>query len=574
MGDMRTLLLSMTLIFGPVIAAWAADWRSPVGPGWVLSTDQPLATLDPMEGDWQPVHWGHVEQRTPWFFRTTVEISPTMAAEPLALFITAVASSEAWWDGKPLAANGHVGDVATEIPGRLVGRFPLNREQAAPGQHQLLIRFSSAHAAQRIQTPVDELYIAPFGPHLEGMVGHYLPSLIAGGALLLALLVVVGLAWLTRDRSAGWLALACVGASFQLASETLRAFVNYPYPWHFWRMLGVASGAAMAGAGIVLFCNERFGRGRMARMVPLVYLIIAGATLALLSGSDMATFLVVIAAMMCCATLSIDGIRAGRTGAWFALAAILAVAAAMVSDLMIFLDRSLFIALVAIVVAFVVEHIRQFVQTRRERDQAQLRAATLELELLKRHLRPHFLLNSLTLLTEWLETHPQQATRFVDALGKEFRLLNRLMDRQLISLEEELDLCRAHLKVMELRFETTFVLDVEQDLHGIELPPATLHTLLENAITHNQYLTGQDVRFSLRVKHDTAVELQFIAPCGEPRETRTAGTGIETIRSRLKASIGPLADLRWELTQGACVTTITWPAAAEKGNPVGHRACA
>lgn len=401
--------------------------------------------MDQREGDWQPIHWSHVEQRTPWVFRATVKISPTMAAEPLAIFVTAVASSEAYWDGQPLAANGEVGGVATEIPGR----------------------------------------------------------------------------------------------------------------------------------GIVLFCNERFGRGRMTRLVPLVYLIIAGVTLGLFSGSDMATFLVVITAMACCATLSFGGIRTGQTGAWFALAAILAVAVAMVSDLMIFLDRSLFIALVAIVVAFVVEHIRQSVQTRRERDRAQLRAATLELELLKRHLRPHFLLNSLTLLTEWLETHPQQATRFVDALGKEFRLLNRLMDRPLISLEEEIDLCRAHLKVMELRFETSFTLDVEHDLRGIELPPATLHTLLENAITHNHYLPGQDVRFALHVKHAAAVELQFIAPCGEPRESRTAGSGIETIRSRLKASIGPQAELRWELTSDACITTLEWPAPAGKDvSPVGQRACA
>ena len=57
----------------------------------------------------------------------------------------------------------------------------------------------------------------------------------------------------------------------------------------------------------------------------------------------------------------------------------------------------------------------------RRRQESELRSARLELELLKKHIQPHFLLNSLNSVIAWLEEEPSTAVRLVNALAEELR---------------------------------------------------------------------------------------------------------------------------------------------------------
>src|SRR3546814_13160437 len=90
----------------------------------------------------------------------------------------------------------------------------------------------------------------------------------------------------------------------------------------------------------------------------------------------------------------------------------------------------------------------------------------------------------LTALAGWIEESPHTAVRMVDALADEFRTLVDVSGRALIPLEDELALCRAHLEVMGFRRDQAFVLDARLDPDSQAVPPAVLHTLIENAFTH------------------------------------------------------------------------------------------
>src|SRR5262245_59005727 len=88
--------------------------------------------------------------------------------------------------------------------------------------------------------------------------------------------------------------------------------------------------------------------------------------------------------------------------------------------------------------------------------QTLLRSAQLEVQLLKRSIQPHFLMNALTSILEWVEVEPKRAARFIEALADEFRLLSKISAEKLIPLELEVQLFRTHLSVMSLQREISF----------------------------------------------------------------------------------------------------------------------
>ena len=114
-------------------------------------------------------------------------------------------------------------------------------------------------------------------------------------------------------------------------------------------------------------------------------------------------------------------------------------------------------------------------------------------------------------------------------------------------MADELALCRAHPAVMGLRRDVDFALDAEGVDPAAPVPPAVLHTLVENAVTHNAYGPGA-VRFTLAEERvGGRRRLVLRAPlAGEAREGREGG-GLRYVRARLEEAFPG----RWTLTSGA-----------------------
>jgi LytS/YehU family sensor histidine kinase len=81
----------------------------------------------------------------------------------------------------------------------------------------------------------------------------------------------------------------------------------------------------------------------------------------------------------------------------------------------------------------------------------------------------------------------------------------------------------------------------ELDAAGVDpsgaVPPAVLHTLVENAVTHNAYAPGP-VLLTLRETRDGGRRQYTLrAPlAGPPREGARDGTGLRYVRARLEES--------------------------------------
>jgi LytS/YehU family sensor histidine kinase len=192
---------------------------------------------------------------------------------------------------------------------------------------------------------------------------------------------------------------------------------------------------------------------------------------------------------------------------------------------------------------------RQMAERMAGHREMELRSARLEIELLKKNIQPHFLLNSLNSIIAWLEEEPKTAARLVNALAEELGMLLRISSRKTISLEEEIHLCRTHLQVMGLRQDKTYTLDCTGLAGGEQVPPMVLHTLVENGLTHG-YVGKAKGTFLLR-REDSAGGMRLtLFNDGIPREKKEdkgEGTGLRYVRSRLEEAFPG----RWNLESRA-----------------------
>ncbi|MCZ7616256.1 MAG: histidine kinase [Ignavibacteriaceae bacterium] len=71
--------------------------------------------------------------------------------------------------------------------------------------------------------------------------------------------------------------------------------------------------------------------------------------------------------------------------------------------------------------------------------------------MLKKNINPHFVLNTLTSIIAWLRKDSASAIKLIEALAEEFRMINQVSALKLIPITQEIDLCKAHLKIMSYR---------------------------------------------------------------------------------------------------------------------------
>jgi LytS/YehU family sensor histidine kinase len=173
--------------------------------------------------------------------------------------------------------------------------------------------------------------------------------------------------------------------------------------------------------------------------------------------------------------------------------------------------------------------IRQWVNDQRK---AEL-ALQLENQLLHKSLQPHFLMNCLTLVNELQRENAVQAEQFIHALSEEFRLLNQYAGQPLITLAQELHLCRNYVQLMSIRLQQPHQLHVIGESDAVHLPPASLLVLLENAFSHNKYAQAKDFVIELAfTKEKIAINVHL--PVGNKRLHQGSGTGMAYLQKSLQ----------------------------------------
>ena len=124
---------------------------------------------------------------------------------------------------------------------------------------------------------------------------------------------------------------------------------------------------------------------------------------------------------------------------------------------------------------------------------------TAKFESLKNQLDPHFLFNSLNVLTSLIGENPDQAEKFTTKLSKVYRYVLEQKDKDLIPLEEELKFAKSYMELLKMRFEDGINFSIPETLSNSELKivPLSLQLLLENAVKHNVITSNNPLEINI-----------------------------------------------------------------------------
>lgn len=113
--------------------------------------------------------------------------------------------------------------------------------------------------------------------------------------------------------------------------------------------------------------------------------------------------------------------------------------------------------------------------------------ANAKFETLKNQIDPHFLFNSLNVLSSLIEENPENAQRFTTSLSKIYRYVLEQKDKELVSVAEELSFAKTYMNLLKMRFENSLFYELPETAINPEakVVPLSLQLLLENTVKHN-----------------------------------------------------------------------------------------
>lgn len=171
-------------------------------------------------------------------------------------------------------------------------------------------------------------------------------------------------------------------------------------------------------------------------------------------------------------------------------------------------------------------------QKEAQAERLQREFAQVRLQALKSQVNPHFLFNSLSVLSSLVHVNAELSERFIQHLAKAYRYILEQKEAGLVSLREELDFLDAYFFLLQIRFDRKIQLQkaVASEAEDRLLPPLTLQLLVENAVKHNKMSEQEPLVISLRADGDSLV-LENNVRRRQQKEAST-GVGLENIRKR------------------------------------------
>jgi len=176
----------------------------------------------------------------------------------------------------------------------------------------------------------------------------------------------------------------------------------------------------------------------------------------------------------------------------------------------------------------------------RRLEDVQLRAERLEKEnvqaqfaALKSQVNPHFLFNSLSILSSLVHADAELSEKFIDQLSRAYRYILEQKDNERVLLKTELEFIQAYRFLLNIRFENKFdvVVNVpEADQNRYSIAPLTLQLLVENAVKHNRMSVKEPLRVNISIDNNT-LQVSNNRQL-RPQSEASTGVGLQNIINR------------------------------------------
>lgn len=162
-----------------------------------------------------------------------------------------------------------------------------------------------------------------------------------------------------------------------------------------------------------------------------------------------------------------------------------------------------------------------------------------ELEALKNQIDPHFMFNALNSISYLIKKDPDKAEEFLQNLAEVYRYILNSKDKDLILLRDELTFMEAYARLMSLRYEEAFEIDLKIPMHSDHqylIPPVTLMVAVENAVKHNEVSVSNRLILNIEIINERIV----MANKQLPRKVKYESTkiGLKNLNERFLRTVG------------------------------------
>jgi two-component system LytT family sensor kinase len=174
--------------------------------------------------------------------------------------------------------------------------------------------------------------------------------------------------------------------------------------------------------------------------------------------------------------------------------------------------------------------------------------ASAKFDALKNQLDPHFLFNSLNVLTSLIDENPDSAQKFTTGLSKVYRYVLEQKNKELVTVDEELEFAKIYMSLLKMRFEDSIIFEIPKQASNPEskVVPLSLQLLLENAVKHNMVTSSKPLHIKIFESNGLLVVENNLQP--KQIVKKSSGVGLDNIRQRYnlltdkKVSINQEAD--------------------------------
>jgi CheY-like chemotaxis protein len=157
-----------------------------------------------------------------------------------------------------------------------------------------------------------------------------------------------------------------------------------------------------------------------------------------------------------------------------------------------FLNKPIDVTDLGITIKKTIEEVKRLKETARtvhENLILKQKASELEMQVLRAQMNPHFIFNCLSSINRFiLKNESETASDYLTKFSRLIRMVLNNSNKNLIILEDELEMLRLYLDLEKLRFKNSFDYSItfhnNFDAASIFIPPLLLQPFAENAIWH------------------------------------------------------------------------------------------
>jgi len=192
----------------------------------------------------------------------------------------------------------------------------------------------------------------------------------------------------------------------------------------------------------------------------------------------------------------------------------------------------LWITLTIVTVFHVIYFYNKYQQNRIKEQKVIAGTASAKFDALKNQLDPHFLFNSLNVLTSLIDENPESAQKFTTSLSKVYRYVLEQKSKELVTVDEELQFAKTYMSLLKMRFEDSIVFSAPKSASNPEskVVPLSLQLLLENAVKHNIVTSTKPLHIKIYEDQGSLVVENNLQP--KQIVKKSSGVGLSNITQR------------------------------------------